>query len=291
MQASISFLKPPGPSSNPVANLGRNLLRPESVADGSAEVLLRSITEQTTKRNEMAIVRIAATDNAQQVLFENLGYVCVGFQPLKHMLQKRVGILFYVHGASSILVTRTPLSESLPQVSELGAAVLEKLQISNAMVVRDGASGYPLQCELKVQEATIEEYRKSHEEAETSNPPQEVSGRFNYGMGLMRIPCTPSMRALLGKQENKTVAGLSYYFDEQDRCARVTEAFCNDDLSMGELMAYALRSMQEQLNAVYTEVDILATAPRLLKSAEQLGFVPWPTCPLSFAARAGFRTW
>jgi hypothetical protein len=81
----------------------------------------------------MAIVRIAANDNAQQILFENLGYVCVGFQPLKHMLQQRVGILFYVSGANSVLVTRNPLSESLPQVSELGTAALEKLQIPNAI--------------------------------------------------------------------------------------------------------------------------------------------------------------
>ena len=142
-----------------MANLGRNLIRPEGVADGSAEKLLRSVKDLTAKRNEMAIVRIAATDNAQQILFENLGYACVGFQPLKHMLQQRVGVLFYVHGANSILVTRTPLSESLPDVSELSAAVLDKLQIPNAMVVRDGASGYPLQCDLKVHEATMEEYQ------------------------------------------------------------------------------------------------------------------------------------
>ena len=114
LNGSISFLKPASVSSNPVANLGRNLFRPESVADGSAEMLLRSVKDLTAQRNEMAIVRIAATDNAQQILFENLGYVCVGFQPLKHMLQQRVGVLFYVHGANSVLVTRTPLSESLP---------------------------------------------------------------------------------------------------------------------------------------------------------------------------------
>ena len=128
LNGSISILKAGGPNSNPVANLGRNLFRPESVKDGSAEMLLRAVTDQSAQRNELAIVRIAGTDNAQQILFENLGYVCVGFQPLKHMLQNRMGILFYVRGANSILVTRTPLSESLPQVSELGAAVLEKLQ-------------------------------------------------------------------------------------------------------------------------------------------------------------------
>jgi CRP-like cAMP-binding protein len=280
---SISFLKPDKVSSNPVANLGRNLFRPESVADGSAEMLLRSVKDLTVQRNEMAIVRIAATDNAQQILFENLGYVCVGFQPLKHMLQERVGVLFYVHGANPVLVTRIPLSESLPDVSELGAAVLEKLQIPNTMVVRDGASGYPLQCDLKMHEATIEECQKWRIQAERSNPPAEVSGRFNYGLGLMRIPGNPPMRALLGEQDKKMVTGLSYYFDEQDRCARVTEAFCSDDISMGALLAHALRLMQEQLNAVYTEVDILAAAPRLLKSAEQLGFVPVAYLPAFFS--------
>ncbi|MGP8198806.1 MAG: cyclic nucleotide-binding domain-containing protein [Limisphaerales bacterium] len=288
LTGSISFLKPDSVSSNPVANLGRNLFRPEGVADGSAERLLRAVQEQTTQRNEMAIVRIAAADNAQQILFENLDYVCVGFQPLKHLLQQRVGVLFYVHGANSVLVTRTPLSESLPDVSELSAAVLEKLRIPNTTVVRDGASGYPLQCDLKVREATMEEFRQCRGQAESSNPPAEVSGRFNYGLGLMRIPGTPTMRALLGEQDKKTVTGLTYYFDEQDRCARVTEAFCSDDLSMGALLAHVVRLVQEQFSVVYTEVDILASAPRLLKSAEQLGFVPVAYLPAFFCDKGRF---
>src|SRR5665213_589624 len=139
-QGSISFLKPGHPNLNPVANLGRNLLRPESVSDGSAELLLRSVTELASQRKQMAIVRIPSSDNAQQILFENLGYVCVGFQPLKHMLSQRIGILFYVRGANSVLVTHNPLSESLPQVSELAIAALEKMQIPNSIVVRDGAN-------------------------------------------------------------------------------------------------------------------------------------------------------
>jgi hypothetical protein len=288
LSGSISLLKPGWPSSNPVANLGRNLFRPESFKDGSAETLLRTVSDLTTQRNEMAIVRIASTDNAQQILFENMGYVCVGFQPLKHMLQQRVGVLFYVHGANSVLVTRTPLSESLPDVTELGRAVLERLQIPNAMVVRDGASGYPLQCDLKVREAKKEEFDAQRAQAESSNPPVEVSGRFNLGQGLMRMPENPVLRALLGQQDQKVVAGLSYYFDEQDRCARVTEAYCTDDLSMGALLAHGLQMMQGQLGAVYTEVDILATAPRLLKSAEQMGFVPVAYLPAFYCGNGKF---
>jgi hypothetical protein len=43
---------------------------------------------------------------------------------------------------------------------------------------------------------------------------------------------------------------------------------------MGALFQHASKMAQEQLNAVYIEVDVLVTAPRLLKTAEQLGYVP-----------------
>lgn len=285
LNASVSFL-PAGTSANPVSNLGRNLIRPGCMAD--AESLFRHVTDMTDKRNEMAIVRVAGTDNAQQILFENLGYVCVGFQPLKHMLQQRVGILFYVHGAASVLVTRVPLSESLPQVSELATTVLENLRIPNPMVIRDGASGYPLQCDLKAHETTVDDFDLWRIQAESSNPPTEVSGRFNMGWGLMRMPGNAVVKALLGQQDKQMVAGLTFVIDEHDRCARVTDAFCADDLSMGALLSNALHMMQEQLNAVYAEIDVLATAPRLLKCAEQLGFVPVAYLPAFFCNKGKF---
>jgi len=288
LNGSISFLKPASPDSDPVSNLGRNLFRPEGIKDGSAAALVKSVNELVTQRNEMAIVRLAATDNAQQTLFEDLGYVCAGFQPLKHMLQQRVGVLYYVRGSNSMLAARNPLSQSLPQVSELGAVVLEQLKVPNVSMVRDGASGYPLQCDLKVQESTVEAYERCRAGRESFHPPVEVSGRFNFGFGLLRMPGGPAMRALLGEKDKQVVAGLSYYFDEQDRCGRVTETFCSDDLSMGALLAHALRLMQDQFDAVYTEVDILATAPRLLKSAEQMGFVPVAYLPAFFCSQGRY---
>jgi hypothetical protein len=282
LQGSVTFLKPWGPNRNPVANLGRNLIRPESVADGSAEALLRVVNEIATQRGEMAIVRLSAMDNAQQILFENMDYVCVGFQPLKHLLQQRLGLLFYVHGANAVLVTRNPLSESLPQVSELGLAALENLQIHTDFLVRDGLCGYPLQSDLKIHDATPDDFELWLIQSESAHPPLEISGRFNFGLGLMRLPIQRRARAFLAQRNDKMTAGMTCYFDEQDRCARITEAFCCDDVSMGALLMHVLKVMQQEANAVYTEVDILATAPRLLKSAEQLGFVPVAYLPAFF---------
>ncbi len=274
LRASISFLKPAGANINPIANLGRDLHHPDSFSDGSADALLHKVTELATERAQMAVSRISALDNAQQILYEKHGYVCVGFQPLKHMLEARVGVLFYVHPAAPVLVTRYPLSESLPQISELAAVTLEKLQISTPLLVRDGATGYPLHTELKVHVATLDDFQLWRAQAKASNPPTEISGSFNLGIGLLRVPFNVPIHALLGQRENSIVAGVAYYYDQHDRCVRFIDCFAADDLSTGALFQQALKIVHEQLNAVYVEVDILATAPRLLKSAEQLGFVP-----------------
>jgi CRP/FNR family transcriptional regulator, cyclic AMP receptor protein len=282
LTASISLLKPDVPSDNPVANVGRILFSPESLADGTAMALVQSISQMADQRNQMAVARISAVDNTHQALFENLGYSCVGYQPLKHLLDKRVGVLFYVRGASSVLVNRLPLSESLPHVAELASAVLENLQIRNPLTVRDGATGYPLEAELKIHDASADDYELWRMQALGANPTPEISGRFNLGFGQMRVPAERIFRALLAQKEEKMVAGLCYYFDEQDRCVRIIDGFCCDDSSMGAIMSHALKNFHSQQGAVYCELDVLATAPRMLKSAEQLGFVPVAYLPAFF---------
>jgi hypothetical protein len=286
LRASVSFLGVEGQKTNAIANLGRLLFRPDSLTDGCARALLQAANAQAEKRGETVIARVSPLDNGHQVLFEDLGYVCVGYQPLKHQLQKRTGMLFYVRGANALLVNRLPLSESLPQVAELAIATLENFRIVNPIVVRDGATGYPLQSDLKVAHASPEEYQAARAQAQTSNPPHELSGRFNMGSGHMRLPPPQPMRALLGKKDGKTVAGLAFHIDETDRCARLSEAFSCDDVSMGALFARAVKVAQEEHGALFVEADILATAPRLLKSAEQLGFVPVAWLP-AFYCRAG----
>jgi hypothetical protein len=286
LRASVTFLGTDDAKTNPIANLGRMLFRPESLADGSTKALLQAVNELADKRGEMVITRVSPLDKGHQALFENLGYACVGYQPIKHLLQKRTGMLFYVRGANAVLVTRLPLSESLPQVAELALATLESFRIVNPIIVRDGASGYPLQGDLKIAGATPKEYEVWRAQVLASNPAHELSGHFNMGSGHMRLPPKQPARSFLGQKEGKIVAGLAYYFDEMDRCARLSEAFSCDDVSMGALFAHAAKTIPEQLGAVYVEADVLATAPRLLKTAEQLGFVPVAYLP-AFYCRAG----
>jgi hypothetical protein len=281
--ASISFLRSSDANNNPVANLGRNLNREEAYGVGAAEALVYEVTQRTLSLNQMAVVRIPATDSRQQLIYEKMGFVCVGYQPCKHILRSRQGILFYVRPAATVLGTRMPLSESLPQISELASRVLANLSVPAPLSVRDGSTGYPLQSGLDVQQANLEDFEIWRAQAQLSNPPAEVSSGFNRNLGLLRIedPAT-QVQCLLGQLNEQVVCGVSYILDPHDKCVRVLDCFATNDYSLGQLLNHLSRVSANNLGAAYVEIDVLMTAPRLLKTSEQLGFVPVAYLPAFF---------
>src|SRR6266446_3749681 len=74
LQASVSFLQPASQTKNPVLNLGRQLFRPESLTDGSAELLLRRINELGVERRQLVVARVLAADIQQQLIHEKIGH-------------------------------------------------------------------------------------------------------------------------------------------------------------------------------------------------------------------------
>jgi|GEM_PF-339599 predicted GNAT family N-acyltransferase len=304
--ATLSVLNPPAATATPVANLGRNLFLADAHTNGAADELLGHVLERCSEKDQMTVARLPASDNAQQALFERHGCVCVGFQPLKHLLKGREEVLFYVKPSLSRLRSRVHISESLPQISELAAASLANLKIPGTVGVRDGATGYPLVTEVTFHDGSGVEYAGARKRAAASHPPAEISGGFNWGFGFMRVDTREALRetayrasratgfsrvdarhepltAIFARRGAEAVGGLEYYFDEVDRCLRVVDGFGTDDLTMGALLNRATQMAQEKFSAAYVEVDILTTAPRLLKSAEQLGFVPVAYLPAFFA--------
>lgn len=274
LMASVSFLPPLPGNNNPVANIGRHLNRPEAISDGSAAMLLKRVGEIAAERHQLLVARVFASDNAAQILHEQAGFACVGFQPFKHSIRRRESILFYYRLGRADIVKRLPISDSLPQISELAHAALKALNLSDPAKMRDGATGYPLQTELKVIDGSLDDYELWRMQAQSFNPAIEISGFYNQGLGYFRIPANTTPRSLLAQRDGKIVAGVAYVVDEIDRSVRLVDSFAQDEVSTGALFHHLSKVAQAQLNAIYIEVDILMTAPRLLKSAEQLGFVP-----------------
>ncbi len=273
LSASISFLKPVVATNNPVVNLGRCLFRPEAFFDGIATRLLGQVTAAAATRRKMAVARIAAADQALQKLFEQGDYTCVGYQSAKHLQPTRHGVLFYVHGERPALASRLPLSCSLPQVGELCAKVLRSMGMELPLRIEDGATGYPLQALVEIVEGTGDQFEAHCFENAERSVPAEISTGSHRGSGLLRVEVAHP-RAVLARRGAQTTGGVLYVADEHDRCVRILNAFSTDDLSLGPLLFRVMSLAQEKFSAAYVEMDVLSTAPRLLKTAEQLGFVP-----------------
>ena len=272
LYGSLCILASGIPNNNPVANLGRYLALPANYQDGTAELLIEGINQVCLQRQQMAVLRVPASDLVQQRVLEKLGYVCVGFQPLKLLCLVRESALFYLRVGAPNPSIRLPLSQSLPQIAELATSVLTGLNIPNSEIVRDGLTGYPLQTDLTIDEYSVSDYETCR--SESGLMPLEISGYYNRGLGLLRVDAGTPLQAWMGRRGDKMVAGLAGYFDEHDKCLRIIDSFAADELSPGALLHRAVQIAQERFNAVYVEVDFLITARRALKTAEQLGFVP-----------------
>jgi CRP-like cAMP-binding protein len=274
LEAAISFLSPSSAPLPAVANLGRHFCREESYHSGAAAALLAEVNEFVSALGQAAVSRALATDNNLQALYESHGYSCIGYQPLKHLLQTREGVLFYFRPSGKESQGRLPLSESLPQVAELGGAVLSRLHIKNPEPVRDGVAGYPLQVELQLNEATLDEYRAAKSACSSQNLPLQISGNYNQGNGYVRNSHGFSAKAFLAVQDGKPAGGIACAFDSVDRAVRIIDAFSLDECWAGAMVQHVLKYAQEKFSAIYVEMDVALTAPRLLKASEQLGFVP-----------------
>lgn len=285
--ASATILKPAVPVDNPVLNLGRTLFTQESYSGEAAKLLINKICEIAKKRGQLIVARIPAYDIEQQILFENSGFICAGFQPYKHTIQTRKGFLYYVSKIADVISERTTISESLPQIGELAENVLEGFGIINPMVLRDGVAGYPLQSDLVIHTATIDDFELWKSQSQQSNPIPEISTGSNRGVGLLRLPLETQYQALLGQRGNQIVSGIAFFFDEVDRCVRILDGFSIDDISMGVMLQQVLTISQQQYSSAYVESDFVATSPRLLKCAEQLGFIPCAYFPGFFRINCG----
>jgi CRP/FNR family transcriptional regulator, cyclic AMP receptor protein len=272
--ASISFLPAGSESGNPVAHIGRHLNRPEAYENGAAIALLERAFQLAHERKHLLISRVLASDNLQQQLYEQAGFTPVGFQPFKHSHKARESVVFYYRLGGHDVAARLPISESLPQIAELAQLVLGNLNIGLPAVGRDGLTGYPLQSELEFIEATREDFEiwRQHAESTTAGP-VEISGAYNHGLGFLRAASTEPPAAVLAMQKGTVTAGVLCLADPVDRCIRVLESFALDQFSLGPLLGEITKRTLQEAGA-YVELDILASSPRLLKTAEQIGFVP-----------------
>ena len=173
--ASVTLPATTARPASPVAFLTCNLFPPASHGDGPALALLRRVTELAAADKRMAVLRVRADDLAQQVLGENLGFACVGYQPEAHPQRGHAEVLYYAKPAQTTASRHWLICEALPEVQRLVAAALANLHAPGTFMASDGGGGYVSPADAALQPATREEYDQRRVAARTFNPPVEIS--------------------------------------------------------------------------------------------------------------------
>lgn len=278
IRSSVTILAGDEFIDNPVINLARLLFSPESYEDGSAKALIDQVCEVAKNEKKSIVTRVPVYDIAQQKLLEGCGFVCVGYQPNKHLISTHKGFLFYALKNSELLLHRMTVSGSLSQVASLAFAVFENYGISNPILIRDNVAGYPLESDYEIAESVIEEFQFWKMNLLGKNRLPELSAGAHRGIGFLRLPSQSPLHAILAKTnsgaETRVYAGISYFYDELDKCVRITDGFSDDDITLGAVLQKVVGAAREKFSAAYVEVDAIALSPMLLKCAEQIGFTP-----------------
>jgi len=272
--AALSFLSPSMESRNPVGNIGRHFNSGEAFSSGAAALLLQKAVEMALERKQLLISRVIASDRQQQLLYESGGFICVGFQPFKHAHGARENILFYCHVGGHDLARRSPVGETLPAVSELARLSLAGCNLPGPEPARESIPGYPLSGGMEFREGTQDDFELWSIQAQSTNPAVEISGAYNIGAGYVRTAGAERPLCVLGEKNGRVCAGILFILDSVDRCVRLIGSFSTDDSTLGAVLTEAVRWGEQKHGASYVELDVLATAGRMLKSAEQMGFVP-----------------
>ena len=274
LQAAITLLKPAEDNDNPVANLGRCIGTDESYLTGLIGSLLEHVWNICVERSLTAVARLPVSDKRQHEAFERAGFNCTGFQPLKHRLGGADGTLFYVRVNDSARVTRNPFSRSIESVAAIATSVLESFEFELPQSVFDGATGYPLKTDVVVHPSSVDDFDLWRVQSASSIEQAEISSGANHGFGFLRTSSEVEPLAIIGQRDVRVTSGLTYCFDEEDQCVRVLSGFTVDDISMGTLLQEVVNIANDEFDAAYVEIDVVMTAPRFLKCAEQLGFLP-----------------
>ena len=282
LAAAVSILKTPksqvdgSETREHIVNLGRLLYRPESIANGALSELLGALCRSADKYSQTLVTRVIASDKPIQEVLEGAGFHCLGFQPYKHLLRAREGILFYVRGIRNSGMERAPIASASTAVLPLASRALKSMNLPYALRAQDSVTGYPLEAEVKIKRAGWEQFQQAKESAKTKVMAEEVSGDYHWGQGFLKSHLDSPINSIMAipEDEKEPSAGMAFFYDEIDHCVRIIDSFATDDLSLGVILNNVIKTARDPYSAVFIEVDILADAPQLLKCAEQLGFVP-----------------
>lgn len=267
-----------------VGEFGRLAVHPDFRRRGIGTQLLEQRLASVKDRLHVGIVEARVTHPFTQAIALKHGFAPVGFLPLKYTFgstRESMGLLVQLFGRGRELRRNNP--RIVTEVYQLAGTALEACRVEVDVIVDEESAPYPFGHGFTVSELTTEGYSRLMRIERGRIRNREIFGPMRLQYGYFKLISHHS-KYLVARDGGHIVGAVGFTLERLDRVVRVFELISLRDDVIRFLLAELEKRCQDEWDISYIELDVSAHAPRMQRTALQLGFVPAAYTPaLAFA--------
>jgi len=253
---------------------------PDYHGKGLYSRLIKELVTRTRDRILFLWGEARTVHRASQHIAEELGWVPIGFEPMKYLLLgKRESMSVYAKTQGLAQELRKNNPHVIAEASVLAQTVLKNMGYPIDIIIEDEINGYPTD-----EEFAIEHLDEQHgitsllriERGRVSR--KEIFGNFSLSQGFFRIH-DPTTSYLIARNGDAILGAVGFSYDAIDKKIRIFELIEFDDAVKGALLSRLDHVARTTLDVDYIEVDVSAYSPKIQRTFERLGFIPIAYCP------------
>lgn len=257
-----------------VGEFGRLAVHPDYRHRGIGTQLLEQRLTTVKDRLHVGLIEARVTHPFTQAIALKQGFAPVGFLPLKYLFGSRresMGLLVQLFGRGRELRRNNP--RVVPEVYQIAATALEACRVPVDVIVDEEASSYPFGHGFAVRELTTEGYSRLMRIERGRVRNREVFGPLRLQYGYFKLISHHS-KYLVAREGGQIVGAVGFTLERLDRVVRVFELISLQDDVIRFLLDELEQRCRDEWDISYIELDVSAHAPRMQRTALQLGFVP-----------------
>jgi GNAT superfamily N-acetyltransferase len=262
-----------------VGEFGRLAVHPDYRRRGIGTQLLEQRLLSVKDRLHVGVIEARVTHPFTQAIALKQGFAPVGFLPLKYLFgshRENMGFLVQLFGRGRELRRNNP--RVVPEVYQLAATALEACRVPVDVIVDDEAAPYPFGHGFSVSELTTEGYSRLMRIERGRVRNREIFGPMRLQYGYFKLISHHS-KYLVAREGGHIVGAVGFTLERLDRVVRVFELISLRDEVIRFLLGELEQRCRDEWDISYIELDVSAHAPRMQRTALQLGYVPVAYAP------------
>jgi GNAT superfamily N-acetyltransferase len=262
-----------------VGEFGRLAVHPDFRRRGIGTQLLEHRLASVKDRLHVGVIEARVTHPFTQAIALKQGFAPVGFLPLKYLFgshRESMGFLVQLFGRGRELRRNNP--RVVPEIYQLAGTALEACRVPVDVIVDEDSTPYPFGHGFTVSELTTEGYSRLLRIERGRLRNREIFGPMRLQYGYFKLISHHS-KYLVAREGGHIVGAVGFTLERLDRVVRVFELISLRDEVIRFLLGELEQRCRDEWDISYIELDVSAHAPRMQRTALQLGFVPVAYAP------------